>query len=159
METTVRKCKKGPSVLKALAAMGFEQRHLFLLHLSVVLSATDYRLGLTSMTQTYLPKLDKVQNEATRVIPRRTQPLRPRDTIARHSTNANQTENGAGQSILQCRQKSPQPTPWSRERYKWMQTGTGQVLDWSSRGLCTASMPADRTQAVAPGVYVRLFQA
>ena len=50
-------------------------------------------------------------------------------------------------SILPCRRKSPQPTPWSRERHKGMQTGTGQVLDGSSRGLNTASMPADRTQA------------
>ena len=28
-----------------------------------------------------------------------------------------------------------------------MQTGTGQVLDGSSRGLYTAGMPADRAQA------------
>ena len=62
-------------------------------------------------------------------------------------TNANQTESGAGQSILQCRWKSPQPTPWSHERHKGMQTGTGQVLDGSSRGLNTASAVADRTRA------------
>ena len=37
------------SVMKALAATGTEQRHLFLLYQSVVLSATDYRLGLTTM--------------------------------------------------------------------------------------------------------------
>ena len=34
---------------------------------------------------------------------------------ARPPTNANQTESGACQSILQCRRKSPQPTSWSRE--------------------------------------------
>ena len=49
--------------------------------------------------------------------------------------------------ILQCHRKSLQPTPRNRERYKGMQTGTGQVLDGSSRGLNTASMPADRAQA------------
>ena len=66
---------------------------------------------------------------------------------ARPPTNANQTESGAGQSILHCRRKSPQPTQRSRERHKGMQIGTGQVLDGSSRGLSTASMPADRAQA------------
>ena len=66
---------------------------------------------------------------------------------ARPPTNANHIESGAGQSILQCRRKFPQPTPRSRERHKGMLTGTGQVLDGWSRGLNTAGMPADRTQA------------
>ena len=46
VETTALKCKKG---LNAMAAKGLEQRHLFLLYQSVVLSVTDYRLGLTTM--------------------------------------------------------------------------------------------------------------
>ena len=62
---------------------------------------------------------------------------------ARPATNANQTEGGAGQSILQCRRKSPRPTPRSRERHNGMQPGTEQILDGLSRGLCTTSMPAD----------------
>ena len=49
VERTALKCKKYQSVMKALAATGTEQRHLFLLYQSVVLSATDYRLGLTTM--------------------------------------------------------------------------------------------------------------
>ena len=61
--------------------------------------------------------------------------------------SANQIESGAGQTVLQCRQKSLQPTPRSNERHKGMQTGTGQVLDGSGRGLSTASRPADRAQA------------
>ena len=48
---------------------GIEQRHLFLLYQSVVLSVTDYGPGLTTMSQTNLLKLDRVQNEAMRVIP------------------------------------------------------------------------------------------
>ena len=67
-------------------------------------------------------------------------------------TNANQTESGAGQSILHCWRKSTQPTSWSRERHKGMQTGTGQVLVGSSSGLNTASIPADRVQA-KPGTW------
>ena len=46
------------------------------------------------------------------------------------TTSTNQTENGAGQSILQCRPKSPQPTPRSRERHRGMQTGTGPIKSW-----------------------------
>ena len=63
-----------------------------------------------------------------------------REVHARPPANANQTESGAGQIILQCRQKSPQTTPRSRLRDKGMQTRTGQVLDGSSRGLSTASI-------------------
>ena len=66
---------------------------------------------------------------------------------ARPPTNANQTESGAGQRLLQCRRKSPQPTPRSCERHKGMHTGPGQVLDGSSRGFNTTNMPADRAQA------------
>ena len=66
---------------------------------------------------------------------------------ARPPTNANQTESGAGQRLLHCRRKSPQPTPRSCERHKGMQTGPEQVLDGSSRGFSTANMPADRAQA------------
>ena len=50
------------SVLKAMAAKGIE--HLFLLYQSVVLSVTDYGLGLKTMAQTNLLKLDRMQNEA-----------------------------------------------------------------------------------------------
>ena len=45
-----------------------EIRHLFLLCPSVELSVTDYGLGLTTMVQINLLKLDRVQNEAMRVI-------------------------------------------------------------------------------------------
>ena len=41
---------------------------LFLLYQSVMLSVIDYGLGLTTMTQTSLLNLDRVQNEAMRVI-------------------------------------------------------------------------------------------
>ena len=67
-ETTALKCKKGLSVLEAMSAKGFEQRYLLLLYRNVVLSITDYGLGLTTMAQTNLLNLDRVQNEAMRVI-------------------------------------------------------------------------------------------
>ena len=68
VETTAPKCKKGLSVLKAMSIKGIEQNHLFLLYQRVVLSVTDYGLGLTTTAQTNLLKLDIVQNEAVRVI-------------------------------------------------------------------------------------------
>ena len=62
--TTAVKGKKGLSVLKAMGTKGIEQRHLFLLYQSAVLRVTDYRLGLTTMSQTNLLKLDRMQNVA-----------------------------------------------------------------------------------------------
>ena len=67
VETTALKCKKGLSVLKAMAAKVIEHHHLFLLYQSVVLSVTDYGRGLTTMAWANLLKLDRVQNEAMRV--------------------------------------------------------------------------------------------
>ena len=58
VETTALKCKKGLSVLKAMATKGIEQCHLFLLYQSVVLSVIVYGRGLTTMAQTNLLKLD-----------------------------------------------------------------------------------------------------
>ena len=68
VETTALKCKEGLSVQKAMAVKGIEQHHLFLLYQSVALSVIDYRLGLTTVAQTNLLKLDRVQNEAMCVI-------------------------------------------------------------------------------------------
>ena len=68
VESTKLRCKKGLSALKAMASKGMEQRHLFLLYQSVILSVTDYGLGLTTLSQSNLLKLDRVQNEAMRVI-------------------------------------------------------------------------------------------
>ena len=68
VESTKLRCKKGLSTLKAMASKGIDQRHLFLLYQSVVLSVIDYGLGLTTLSQFNLLKLDRVQNEAMRVI-------------------------------------------------------------------------------------------
>ena len=54
--------------MKAVASNGIEQRHLFLLCHSVILDVIDYGLGLTTLSQSNLLKLDRVQNEAMRVI-------------------------------------------------------------------------------------------
>ena len=68
VESTKLRCKTGLSALKAMASKGIEQRHLFLLYQSVILSVTDCGLGLTTLSQSNLLKLNRVQNEAMRVI-------------------------------------------------------------------------------------------
>ena len=64
IESTKVRCKKGLSTLKAVASKGIEQHHLFLLNQSVILSVIDYGPSLTSLSQSKLLKLDRVQNEA-----------------------------------------------------------------------------------------------
>ena len=68
VEATSLKCKKGISVLRAMSTKGIEQRHLFQLYQSIILSVIDYGLGLTTISSTNLQKLDRIQNEAMRII-------------------------------------------------------------------------------------------
>ena len=66
---------------------------------------------------------------------------------ARRPTSANQTECGAGLSILQCCRKSPQPTPWSCERHKDMQTGTGKSgMGQAEDSILQVSQPTELKQ-------------
>ena len=51
-----------------MASKGIEHRHLFLLYQSVILSVIDCGLGLSALSQSNLLKLDRIQNEAMRVI-------------------------------------------------------------------------------------------
>ena len=81
-----------------------KEQHLFLLYQSAVLSVIDYRLGLSTVAQTNLLKLDRTQNEATRVVLRTTKNT-PTETIlhkvhVRPPNNANQIEGGAGESTI-----------------------------------------------------------
>ena len=64
VESTKLRCKKGLSAPKAVASKGIEQYHLVLLYQSVLLNVIDYGLGLTTLSQSNLLKLDRAQNEA-----------------------------------------------------------------------------------------------
>ena len=57
--------KKGLSVLRAMAAKSIEESNLYLLYKWYSSSLT---VGLTTLSHSNLLKLDRVQNEATRVI-------------------------------------------------------------------------------------------
>ena len=62
------KCKESLPVSKVVVANGIEKHHLFLLYESVAVSGIDYGQGIIQMAQTILLKLDRVQNEAIRVM-------------------------------------------------------------------------------------------
>ena len=68
VESAKLRCKKGLSALKAMASKGIEQLHLFMLYQSVIHSIIDYGLGLTTLSQSSLLKLDREQSKAMRVI-------------------------------------------------------------------------------------------
>ena len=100
-----------------------------------MLCVIDYELGLTTMAQTNLLNLDRVQNEAMRVIPGNTKDT-PNETM----------KFMLDLPSMQTRQKVEQvkayfitienphnPLHETVKDEKGIQTGTGQVLDGSSR--------------------------
>ena len=68
VESTNLKCEKGLSALKAMDSKGIEQYHLFLLYQNVILCGIHYGLGLTTLSQSNLLKLERMQNKAMKVI-------------------------------------------------------------------------------------------
>ena len=88
-----------------MAAKGVERCHLFLpSRVSCSVSLTTHGLSLTSMSQTNLLKLDRVQNEAMRVIlgtiNRHT--YRDHAVHARPPNSSSQTECETAQSMFLC---------------------------------------------------------
>ena len=55
VETTAVKCKKGLLLLKAMAAKGIEQSHLFLLYQTVVLRVQNEAMRVMSETHPLIP--------------------------------------------------------------------------------------------------------
>ena len=60
--------RKRTLALKAIAVKGTKQRSLSMLYQSVIHSITEYSLGLTGLSQSNTPGLNRVHNGATRVI-------------------------------------------------------------------------------------------
>ena len=118
VESTKLRSKKGLSALKTMASKGIEQCHLFLLYQSVILSATDFDLGLTTLSQSNLLKLDKVQNEAMRVTLGTTEDTPIEAMSYLPDLLWNQDEGGASQSVPQCDAQSQESTPWCCQRRK-----------------------------------------
>ena len=116
VESTKLRCKKGSTALKAMASKGIEQRHLFLLYQRVILNIVEYGLGLTTLSQSNLPKLHRVQNEAMRVIPGTTKDT-PTETM-RYLLGLRSVETS--QSVSQCDAESQESTPRCCQRRKWV---------------------------------------
>ena len=76
VKSTKLRCKKGLSTFKARASKGIEQRHLFMLYQSVILSVIDCGLGLTTLSQSNLLTECKTKPLGSFWEQQRTHPLR-----------------------------------------------------------------------------------
>ena len=76
VETTALKCKKGLSVLKAMAAKG--RTHLFLQYQGVVLSVIDYGPGLTTTDKSAKAGQSAERGDVSHTRNHQGHPLRPR---------------------------------------------------------------------------------
>ena len=146
---TKLRCKKGLSALEAMASKGIKQRHLFLLYQSVILSVTDYGLGLTTLSQSNLLRLDRVQKEAMRVILATTKNTSIEDMrylldltsiVVRHKMEQ-------VKAYLNTMQNPKNPLHDAVKEEKGVQTGKKQVMNGSSRTINPACMRSRRTQA------------
>ena len=68
VDNTITKARKGPSAVKVMASAMMPQRILFLMMQLVVLSVIDYGLGLLTLSNTQLERLERIQNEAMRTV-------------------------------------------------------------------------------------------
>ena len=109
----------------------------------------NIKIPVKPIAQTNLLKLDRVQIEAMRVILVTTKDT-PIETMRfMLDLPPTQTRQKLEQvkSYFSAVQNPHNPLLESRERHKGMQTGTGQVLKGSSRGLNTACVPDDKTRS------------
>ena len=68
VEYIVQRCSKGLTAMKVMAGAQMEQRLLLMLYRALVLSVLDYGLGIITIRNTHLQKLERIQNEAMRII-------------------------------------------------------------------------------------------
>ena len=159
---TALKCKKSLSVLKAMAAKGFEQYHLFLLYQSVVLGVTDNGRGSTTVGQTNLLKLDTVQNEAIRVILGTTKDTPTEPTRFMLDLPLMQTRQKAEQvkAYFSAVKNPHNPLHKAVKGTKGCRLVRGKSWMGQAKNLNTASMQADRAQAnQGVGKVLRLIPA
>jgi ribonuclease HI len=68
IEHVIVKARKGLAAMRVMAATNIEQRLLVLLYQALVLSTIEYSLAILTVSQTQIARLEKVQNEAMRII-------------------------------------------------------------------------------------------
>ena len=68
VDYVITKARKGLSAMRVMAAANIEQRLLILLFQGLVLSPIEYALAILTVSPTQIGRLEKVQNEAMRII-------------------------------------------------------------------------------------------
>ena len=138
-------------------------RHLFLLYQSVALRVIDYGLGLTTMAQTNMLKLDRVQNEVMPVVLRTTKGT-PIETVRfMLDLPPTQTRQKVDQVIAYFSAViNLHDSLWSRKRHKGVQTGTGQVLCQAEDSILQVCQPTELKQTKEwkryPNWFRRLYE-
>ena len=149
VESTKLRCKKGLSALKAMASKGIEQRHLFLLFQSVILSVIDYGLGLTTLSQSNLLKLDRVQNEAMRVILGTTKdtPIETMRYLLDLPSMETRHKVEQVKAYLNAMQNPKNPLHDAVKEEKGCRLARGKFMDGPSRTINPACVQSHRAQA------------
>ena len=64
----IMKARKGLLAMRVMAAADCEQRHLCLLYQGLVLSVLEYALAILTLSHSQIERLERIQNEAMRII-------------------------------------------------------------------------------------------
>jgi hypothetical protein len=68
VDHVIMKARRGIAAMRVMAAANCEQRHLFLLYQGLVLSVIEYALAILTLSRTQLERLERLQNEAMRIV-------------------------------------------------------------------------------------------
>ena len=131
--------------LNAMVSKGIKQRHLFLLYQSVMLCIIEYGLGLITLSQSNLLKLDRLQNEASK--PTKNTPIEAmRCLLDLPSMEARQKVKQV-KAYLNAMENPKNPLCDAVKEEKGVKTGKRQIMAGSSRTINPACMQSCRAQA------------
>src|SRR5579871_6969330 len=68
VDTIIIKARRGLAVMRVMSAAKCAQRLLFLLYQGLVLSVIEYAMAILMLSPRQTERLDKIQNEAMRII-------------------------------------------------------------------------------------------
>jgi hypothetical protein len=68
VDHVIIKARRGIAAMRVMAAANCIQRYLFLLYQGLVLSVIEYALAILTHSRTQLEMLEKLQNEAMRIV-------------------------------------------------------------------------------------------
>ena len=151
VESTKLRCKKRLSAMKAQSSKDIEQRNLFPLYQSVILSVIDNGLGLTTLSQSNVLKLDRVQNEAMGVILGTTkdtpiEAMRYLLDLPSMETRYNVGQVKAKHISVQCRSPRIHSTMLSQKKrgVDWQEASHGWAKQNSQPSMCAVSQSSSK---------------